>query len=55
MYSATSEIKLVSSVVGEDLGKPPPPPPPPPSILCEDNTGVIYMDKYIRWTENETC
>ena len=43
MSSATSEIKFVTSVLGEVLGKP----PPLPSLLREDNTGAIFMAKNI--------
>ena len=43
MSSATSEIKFVTSVIEEILGKP----PPLPSLLYEDNTGAIFMAKNI--------
>ena len=43
MSSATSEIKFVTSVIEEILGKP----PPLPSLLYEDKTGAIFMAKNI--------
>jgi hypothetical protein len=42
MSSATSEVKFVTSVLGEILGKP----PPLPSLLPKANTGAIFMAKH---------